>query len=100
MTEGIRANIFIGMIINERLQEALDKCEPYNERFFRRNDPDYLQMTTTGDKSLIGKRLSRSVPLSEIDNIVNNIMSILKKICPDFYFDKNDVSVFTEIAIG
>ncbi len=100
MTEGIRANIFIGMIVNERLQEALDKCEPYNERFFRRNDPDYLQMTTSSEKTLIGKRLTKSVELSEIDNIVSNIISILKKICPDSYFEKKDFSVFTEIAIG
>jgi hypothetical protein len=100
MSEGIRANVFIGMVVNERLQEALDKCEPYNERFFRRNDADYLQMTTAGDKNLIGKRLTRSIPLSEVDNIVSNILSILKKICPDYYFDKSEFGIFTEIAIG
>ncbi len=100
MPEGIRANVFIGMVINERLQEALDKCDPYNERFFRRNDPDYLQVTTAADKNIIGKRLARSVQLSEIDNIVSNVISILKKICPDYFFDKSEFGIFTEIAIG
>ncbi|MFC1809511.1 hypothetical protein ACFL3D_05270 [Candidatus Omnitrophota bacterium] len=100
MAEGIRANIFVGIIVNEKLQEALDKCEPYNERFFRRNDPDYLQMTTTGEYSLIGKRLEKSIKIAEIDDVVSNIISILKKICPEHYLEASNFSIFTEIAIG
>jgi hypothetical protein len=100
MAEGIRANVFVGIVVNEKLQAALDKCDPYSERFFRRNDPDYLQMTTTGDKTIIGKRLDRSLPIVELENIISNIVSILKRICPDLYFEQNDFTIFTEIAIG
>ena len=83
MGEGIQANVFIGIVINEKLQEMLDNCDPYNERFFRRKDPDYLQMTNSGDKKIIGKRLDKMVSITDIENIVANIMSILRKICPE-----------------
>ena len=100
MAEGLQANLFIGIHVTDKLREQLDKCEPYNERFFKRNDPEYLQMTTSSEKSYIGKRLSKKADYEDLDNVVSNITSILKKICPDYYFDKNQFTIFTEISIG
>lgn len=100
MGEGIQANVFVGVVIEQKLQEALDACDPYNERFFRRKDPQYLMVSKSGEKNIIGKRLGRTVDVADLDNIVLNIISILKKICPDFSFSKEQFSVFTEISIG
>ena len=100
MGSGMQANIFIGIVVTGRLQEVLDGSDSNKERFFRRNDPDYLQMTTSGEKSVIGKRLGEKVNLEDIDNIIRNIISILKIISPDQSFDQSQFSIFTEIAIG
>ena len=74
---------FLGFKISSKLQEGLDKCNPYNKFYFKENNPDYLQIITIGSDKYIGKVVEQGMEYKKIEDVCRNIISILNKLCPD-----------------
>ncbi len=74
---------FLGFKITPRLQEGLDKSNPYNKFYFKDNNPELLQIITIGSDKYIGKIVEQGIEFKKIEDICRNIISIIHKLCPD-----------------
>ena len=76
-------HIIIGARITNKIQEHLDKCLPAHQFYFKDNDPDFLQIVRVEGQQVIGKKVDPGIPVTSIKDHADNVMSILKKICPE-----------------
>ena len=74
---------FLGFKITLKLQEGLDKCNPYDTFYFKDNNPEFLQIITIESEKYIGKFIEQGIEYNKIDDICRNIISIIHKLCPD-----------------
>lgn len=93
-------HIVIGAKITDKIQEHLDACMPAYHYYFKDNDPDYLQIIRVEGMKVIGKKVAPGIPASKLGDYATNVMSILKKICPDYNWSEADIKVFAQTLIG
>lgn len=74
---------FLGLKINPKLQEGLDKSNPCNKFYFQDNNPDFLQIVSVDEDKYIGKFIEQGSEYKHIEDICRNITSIIHKLCPD-----------------
>lgn len=74
---------FLGIKINAKLQEALDKSSPLNRFYFQDNNPEFLQIANLDSDKYIGKFVDQGMGYRDLDDICRNIISIMHKLCPD-----------------
>ncbi len=89
--------IFVGMKINERLQEHLDASKPSMKSFYETNNPEFLQIMNIDHDDYIGKVIKSGSSIEIFSNILLNVKSMLKMICPRFIFADN---TFTILALN
>ncbi len=77
------ARIFAGIEITNRLREQLDNVGRSQEIYFRYNDPQYLIVARDGDHEYLGRWLDDPVSFDMVENIHENICSIIKLILPN-----------------
>ncbi|MBL7033127.1 MAG: hypothetical protein ISR91_03190 [Candidatus Delongbacteria bacterium] len=76
------ARIFAGIEVTSRLKDQLDEVSRSEEVYFRFNDPRYLMLVENNDRQFLGRWLEDPVSLELVDNIHENIASIIKLILP------------------
>ncbi len=74
---------FLGIRINAKLQEGLDRSNPLNRFYFQDNNPDFLQIITVDQDKYIGKFVEQGMGYRAMEDICRNIISIMHKLCPD-----------------
>jgi len=74
---------FLGIRINTKLQEGLDKSNPLNRFYFQDNNPEFLQIITVEQDRYIGKFVEQGTGYRAMEDICRNIISIMHKLCPD-----------------
>lgn len=74
---------FLGIKINTKLQEALDKSNPLNRFYFQDNNPEFLQIVNLDSDKYIGKFVEQGIGYRAMEDICRNIISIMHKLCPD-----------------
>jgi hypothetical protein len=87
--------LFIAVEINPRLQDALDNCKKINEIYFRDDNPDYLCIRRIGNRDYIGKLVDNPFPCPGVDNVLRNVMSLIKLIAPNFRLQAEMVQIHT-----
>ena len=75
--------LFLGIKINAKLQEALDKSNPLNRFYFQDNNPEFLQIVNLDSDKYIGKFVEQGMGYRGMEDICRNIISITHKLCPD-----------------
>ena len=85
--------IFVGIKTSERLRERLDSSKSSMKPFFNEKNPEYLQLLQIDDNEYIGKVLKSGVSLENLSNIFMNVKTMLKMICPDFYFADDAIKI-------
>jgi hypothetical protein len=79
--EGLKP--FLGIRINTKLQEGLDRSNPLNRFYFQDNNPEFLQIVTVDQDRYIGKFVEQGAGYTALEDICRNIISIMHKLCPD-----------------
>ncbi len=92
--------IIIGVKLNDRLQEQLDKCLPAHYSYFKEDNPEFLQTVTVNGERILGKRLKPGTPVGMLNDYVANIRSILQKICPEYRLSESEVKIYAQTLIG
>lgn len=92
-------NLIVGVKINQKLQEQLDKCLPAHQIYFDKNF-EYLQIHTINGEKVIGKILEQGANLDTISDYARNVKSILKKVCPGYPIPDSEIRVFVQVLIG
>jgi len=93
-------HLVIGAKVSDKIQEHLDSCIPAHQFYFKDNNPDYLQIVRVDGEKVIGKMLKPGLPVTEVGDYADNVMSILKKVCPDYKWSQSDIKVFAQTLIG
>lgn len=93
-------NIIVGAKISDKVQDQLDQCLPAYQYYFKDNNPDYLQIIRVEGERVIGKKLATGIPISQLNDYCSNVVSILKKICPDYCWSDSDIKIFAQTLIG
>jgi hypothetical protein len=84
---------FLGIKINAKLQEGLDKSNPLNRFYFQDNNPEFLQIITIDQDKYIGKFVEQGAGYRAMDDICRNIISIMHKLCPDMSLSIDSIRV-------
>jgi hypothetical protein len=77
------AQLFLGIKINESLSTHLAKANPNLLALLIQDESIYLQKISHQENDYIGKYVGNLVSLAQLELIELNILSLLKKICPD-----------------
>jgi hypothetical protein len=88
------ARILAGIEVTSRLKEQLDNLDRSEEVYFRFNDPQYLTLVQDGEREYLGRWLENPISLELIENICENITSIIKLILPHNRLTRNHYKLF------
>lgn len=93
-------NLIIGARITDKIQEHLDNVMPAYQFYYKDNNPEYLQIVRVEGDRVIGKVVKPGLPVGQARDYAQNVMSILKKICPDYNWSESDIKLFAQTLIG
>jgi hypothetical protein len=85
--------IFVGIKTGERLREQLDSSKKSMKPFFNENNPEYLQLLQIDGNEYIGKVIESGVSLEILSNVLMNVKTMLKMICPKFFFADDAIKI-------
>ncbi|MCH8020552.1 hypothetical protein IH785_11890 [candidate division KSB1 bacterium] len=91
--ESVANTIFVGIQINEKLQDQLDSSKPSMKQFFEENSPEYLQIVQIDSDEYLGKISANCTTMETLTNISMNMKTMLKMICPKFIFSDSAIKV-------
>jgi hypothetical protein len=95
-SEGLKP--FLGIRINAKLQEGLDRSNPLNRFYFQENNPEFLQIITVDQIRYIGKFVEQGTGYRAMEDICRNIISIMHKLCPDIALSIDGIRVLAPDA--
>ena len=85
--------IFVGIEISERLRDQLDSSNASVKQFFEENNPEYLQVMHIDHDEYIGKVTESGASLEDLSNMLMNVKSMLRMICPKFSFPDDAIKI-------
>ena len=86
---------FVGIRITSELQRHLDKCDVANRHYFERREPQSLRVMTIDGKQILGRPAKRGATIDSLEDAVQNIKSILLKICPQYNVGASEIKVYS-----
>lgn len=78
--------IFVGIKTTEKLNDHLDSSKTSMKPFFKENNPEFLQTIQIDGDQYIGKVVNSDISFENLGNIIVNVRTMLKMICPRFIF--------------
>ena len=91
--------LFVGLKISEKLQDQLDSSNASVKQFFEKNNPVYLQVKRVDYDEYIGKVTKSGASLEDLGNLVMNVKTMLRMICPKFSFPENAIKILSLAAL-
>ena len=86
--------LFVGLRVDSKMRDQLEKCPQRDRVYFDAEDVRYLTVMRGGDDSFIGKMVDGATPVSALEDLRRNVLSILNRICPGRR-DEEDVKVYS-----
>ncbi len=86
--------LFFGCKIDSKMREALALAKPGDRKYFEGDGSEFLQICTAGDERWIGKTLKGGIHTGEVEDILRNVVSILRRISPEIRIASNAVKMF------
>lgn len=86
--------IFVGIKVNDKLRDQLDSSNAFMKPFFNEKNPDFLQVVQIDDDEYIGKVTASGASLEALSNMLMNVKTMLRMICPTFSLADNAVKIF------
>lgn len=85
--------IFVGMKISEKLQDQLDASNASVKEFFKGDASESLQVLRIDYEEYIGKSTESSASLENLSNMLMNVKTMLRMICPKFPFSDDAIKI-------
>jgi len=86
--------LFVGMKISKELQGWLDRPAPGTDRYFEKDNVDYLHVINLGEHRFIGRFLKDGFPVREIENVSRNVCSIVRLITGGHRVEEDSVHIY------
>lgn len=87
-------HLFMGLELEPRIEESLQKNSPSLLEFFIQDHPDYLKKMTFEGKSYLGKTVGKAVDLTQIELVEVNIFSLLHRLMPESSLQDSVLKIF------
>lgn len=87
--------LFFGFPIDAVYREELKKIPPAILNLFIQRGDDYLNRIDQEGVSYLGKSLGQCVDSSAIDLALNHILSLLKRLVPDYHYHQDALVLLT-----
>jgi hypothetical protein len=91
--------LFVGVKISAKLQREMDNCARGNERYFKEDKPESLQIITLGEDRLLGRFLQDGFPVNDIDNISRNVRSVVGVITAGYRLAEDSIRIYTDSRV-
>ena len=86
---------FVGIRITSRLQRHLDKCSDVDRHYFERRESQSLQIVIIKGKQILGRPVKRGATIDSVEDVIQNIRSILLKICPQYNVRASEIRAYS-----
>jgi len=94
MVDEVRKQPFIGIKITNKLQQELDECNNVYKRYFDGSEPQSLRIVTIDGEEILGRAVEQGTSIDSLENIAQNIRSILSKACPKCNVGDSGIKVY------
>lgn len=85
--------LFVGIEISPRLQEHLESCKKA-ELIYLQPGSGFLEEVSFGSNRYLGRWVDNPLPGPDFDNVFRNVLSLLKRVVPNFRLQQEMVQVF------
>ncbi len=85
--------IFVDLKISDRLQDMLDSSSATAKQFFNENNPEYLRVMRIDYDEYIGKATESGTSLENLSNMLMNLKTLLRMICPKFSVPEDAIKI-------
>jgi len=86
--------LFFCTKIDSKLREALSQCKPGDRKYFEDGSDEFLRILEVEEEKWIGKVVKGGSPVTEVDDIQRNLVSILRRIAPNARVPASSVKIF------
>lgn len=86
--------LFFATKIDSKLREALSQCKPGDRKYFEDGNDEFLRVLEVEEEKWIGKVVKGGSPVTEVDDIQRNIVSIIRRIAPNARVPASSVKIF------
>ena len=86
--------LFFGTRIDSKLREALSQCKPGDRKYFEGGADEFLRVVEFEEEKWIGKVVKGGSPVTEVEDIQRNIVSILRRVAPNARVPASSVKIF------
>jgi hypothetical protein len=87
--------LFFATKIDSKLREALSQCKPGDRKYFEGVGSDeFLRVVEVEEEKWLGKVVKGGSPVTEVDDIQRNIVSIIRRIAPTARVPASSVKIF------
>ena len=86
--------LFFGTRIDSKLREALSQCKPGDRKYFEGGSDEFLRVLEVEEEKWIGKVVKGGSPVTEVEDIQRNIVSILRRVAPNARVPASSVKIF------
>jgi hypothetical protein len=87
--------LFFGYKIDSKLRDALANATPATRNYFEDPESPFLRICTVGDEKWIGKVVNAGLGAQQVDDILRNVISILRRIAPNVRHTPSNVKIFS-----
>ncbi len=92
--------LFFGCKIDSKLREGLSQAKPGDRRYFEDPNSEFLRVCQLGDERWIGKVVNGGLQVSDVEDIQRNVVSILRRICPNVRTSPSSIKIFSVVDDG
>lgn len=76
--------LFLGILVDEELEQALSRSNPHLRALFIQEGSDYLHEITHQGSKYLGKQLGKLQDVSALPLVEQNIYSLFARLLPDY----------------
>ena len=90
----LNVKLFLGMHLDSALKEAISLNHPDFVKLFLNHTDAYLFTTIFEDQKYLGKFIDSGTSLADLQLSQNNLLSIAKKLAPNYPFNPQNTVLF------
>jgi hypothetical protein len=87
-------SLFFATKIHSKLREGLALSKPGDKKYFDGSSDEFLRVVEVEEERWIGKVIKGGTPVTEVDDIQRNVVSILRRIAPNARVPASSVKIF------
>lgn len=91
--EKLKTELFLGISFTSEIQERIKMLDPYLVSMFLAQDSEHLQQYRHEGRDFLGKPLGELADSSTVLLVGTHIISVIKKLLPDYRVDINSLVI-------